>query len=330
MGKISAIIITVIIFLLGFFYWGILPKEPSSNKTIVFAVQKGEGNEEFSSNLEKLGIIKNKYVFQIYVLINRKYLKLQAGKYLLSPAMGIPQIINKFVLGDVVKIEITIPEGFTLVQIENEINAKKEKNTEIKLSDKKLGDYKKDYQFLKDAPDNSSLEGYLFPDTYKISYDANADAIIRTMLNNFNKKLTQTLRDEIAKQKKSVFEVITMASLIEKEVKTIEDKKIVSGILWKRLSVNMPLQVDATITYITGKKTTKVSIIETQIDSPYNTYKYKGLPEGPISNPGLESIIAAIYPKESVFWYYLSGIDGLTVFSKTLKQHNTNIRTWLR
>ena len=320
MGKISAIIITVIIFLLGFFYWGILPKEPSSNKTIVFAVQKGEGDEEVSSNLEKTGIIKNKYVFQIYALINRKYLKLQAGRYLLSPAMGIPQIINKFVLGDVVKIEITIPEGFTLVQIENEINAKKEKNTEIKLSDKKLGDYKKDYQFLKDAPDNSSLEGYLFPDTYKISYDANMDAIIRTMLNNFNKKLSQTLRDGIAKQKKSVFEVITMASLIEKEVKTIKDKKIVSGILWKRLSVDMPLQVDATITYIIGKKTTKVSITETQIDSPYNTYKYKGLPEGPISNPGLESITAAIYPKESVFWYYLSGVDGQTVFSKTLKE----------
>ena len=113
-----------------------------------------------------------------------------------------------------------------------------------------------------------------------------------------------------------------MASLIEKEVKTPEDKKIVSGILWKRLENSIPLQVDATISYITGKKGDSVSIEETKIDSPYNTYKYKGLPLGPISNPGLESIIASIYPENSDYWYYLSTPEGKTIFSKTLEEHN--------
>lgn len=113
-----------------------------------------------------------------------------------------------------------------------------------------------------------------------------------------------------------------MASLVEKEVKTLEDKKLVSGVLWKRLENGMPLQVDATISYITGKKNAKILIADTQIDSPYNTYKYRGLPLGPISNPGLDSIVAALYPQESSYWYYLSTPEGQTIFSRTLDEHN--------
>ena len=129
------------------------------------------------------------------------------------------------------------------------------------------------------------------------------------------------MRTEILGQEKTIFEIITMASLLEKEVKAFEDKKLVSGILWKRLENKMPLQVDATITYITGKKSSKVSLDETKIDSPYNTYKYKGLPPGPISNPGLESIVAAIYPKKLDYLYYLSTPEGETIFSKTFEEH---------
>ena len=108
----------------------------------------------------------------------------------------------------------------------------------------------------------------------------------------------------------------------EKEVKSFEERKLVAGILWKRLKGNVPLQVDATISYITGKKTTKISKEETQIDSPFNTYKYKGLPLGPICNPSLDSIIASLYPENSEYWYYLSAPDGKTIFSKTLEEHN--------
>ena len=162
------------------------------------------------------------------------------------------------------------------------------------------------------------------------------------MLDNFDKKLTQDLRKEISRQSKTIFEIVTMASMLEKEVKDFEAKKLVSGILWKRLENGISLQVDATITYLAGKKTThpegvasrpygaRISIEDLQIDSPYNTYKYKGLPLGPISNPGLESILAAIYPKESDFWYYLSTPDGKTIFSKTLQEHNLAKAKYLR
>jgi len=184
-------------------------------------------------------------------------------------------------------------------------------------------DFSSNYVFLKSKPKNISLEGYLFPDTYEVAYGEELEDIVEKMLDNFDKKLSQRLRNlGITKQGKTVFEIITMASLIEKEVKSLEDKKIVSGILWKRINAGIGLQVDATVTYITGKKSTRVSKQETEIDSLYNTYKYRGLPLGPISNPGLESIEAATYPQSSDHWYYLSAPDGETIFSKTLEEHN--------
>ena len=191
-------------------------------------------------------------------------------------------------------------------------------------------DFSQEFDFLKDKPIYFGLEGYLFPDTYEIAKGESIDNIVRRMLSNFDSKFKQEMRDEVQGQGRAISEIITMASLIEKEVKTLEDKKIVSGILWKRLGVSMPLQVDATIVYLTGKKTTKVSIEETQIDSPYNTYRNKGLPLGPIANPGLDSILASIYPEENEYWYYLSTPDGKTIFSKTLKEHNSAKARYLK
>ena len=149
-------------------------------------------------------------------------------------------------------------------------------------------------------------------------------------MENFGAKLLPEIREEISRQEKTIFEIITMASLIEKEVRTLEDKKIVSVILWKRLDVEMPLQVDATIAYLTGKKTTRVSLEELKIDSPYNTYKYRGLPLGPIANPGIESITAAVEPGKTDFWFYLSKPDGTTVFSRNLDEHNAAKNKYLR
>ena len=188
-------------------------------------------------------------------------------------------------------------------------------------------DYSKECEFLKEKPEDISLEGFLFPDTYEISEGTSCDDIVIAMLSNFEKKLTQELKDEIQKQKKSVFDIITMAAMLEKEVRTLSDKKIVSGILWKRLEAGMPLQIDATINYITGKSDPGATIKDTKIDSPYNTYKYKGLPKGPISNPGMSSITAAIEPTDSPYWFYLS--DGATYFSKTLEEHNVNKAKYL-
>lgn len=333
------LIIIFLLFLSGaiFVYWMIyVPITPGSEVMSEFNIKEGEGTKEIALNLEKAGLIRWGPLFRLYTLLEGISGNLQAGNYLFSRAMNIPEIAEKLVSGKVLKKEITIIEGWNVRDIgwyfENQGISQAEEFFELvgfpatdyrKPTDfPNPKDFSGDFDFLKDKVRNIGLEGYLFPDTYQIKKGENLEAIIKKILKNFNTKLTPVLREEIKKEKKTIFEIVTMASLLEKEVRTLEDKKLVSGILWKRLKAGMPLQVDATITYLTQKKTTKISIEETKIDSPYNTYKYPGLPLGPISNPGLESIIAAIYPQESNYWYYLSIPDGTTIFSKNLKEHN--------
>lgn len=290
-------LIVAVILIGGFLiYQGIYyPIEPGSDETVIFLVKKGEGAKEISINLKEQGLIRYSSLFRVYALIEDKAEELKAGEYELSFSMNVPEIVNKLASGDRIKKMITIIEGWTI---------------------KDIADY------LEVEELDSDLEGYLFPDTYEISPEDGIEEIIEKMLDNFNKKMSLELIEEIASQGKTVHEIVIMASLIEKEVRTFEDKKIVSGILWKRIESNMPLQVDATITYITGKKSTEILQEEIEIDSPYNTYKYKGLPFGPICNPGMESILAAIYPESSEYWFYLSTLEGETIFSKTLKEHN--------
>ncbi len=298
-------LITILLFCLfifisvqGFYF----SKNPQGQEEF-FLVKKGDSVFQIGQNLEERRFIKNKYLFNLYVLASGKQSKLQAGEYVLSSSMSISKISQKLISGNIAKEIITIPEGWNLRDIawyfENKGMFQAEELYEM-----------------------TELEGYLFPDTYEISRGASLEEIIKKMTDNFNKKLTPELREDIQKQEKTVSEIVIIASLLEKEIQTLEDKKMVAGVLLNRLQVGMPLQIDATITYITKKQTTNISKKDTQIDSPYNTYKYTGLPLGPICNPGTESIKAAIYPQPNSYWYYLSTPEGETIFSKTLEEHN--------
>ena len=271
-----------------------LPKDSRFSQGEPFFIDRGQSLFQIAEDLEKEGLIKNKFFFDLYVFIKGAQRKLQAGEYFLSPSESIARIAGKIISGDIAKVVVTIPEGFTVKQIEEKLN--------LKLP-------------------GENLEGFLFPDTYYLPVDVTPEKVVEIMTTNFDKKMAP-FKEEIEGQGKTIFEIVIMASLLEKEVKTFEDKELVSGILWKRLKNNIPLQVDATISYITGKQTTRISREETQIDSPYNTYKYLGLPIGPICNPGIDSIKAAIYPKNSQYWYYLSTSEGKTIFSETLEEHN--------
>ena len=180
-------------------------------------------------------------------------------------------------------------------------------------------------------PDNADLEGFLFPDTYRIDKAAAAADIIKKMLDNFQRKLTPAMLEEIKRQNKSVYEIIALASLVEKEVRTADDMKIVSGIFWQRIKNRQGLESCATLAYILGVNKAQYSVADTKIDSPYNTYKYRGLPPGPIANPGLNAITAAIYPEETDYNYFLSDpATGQTIFSRTLGEHNLNKAKYLK
>ena len=301
-----------------FFFEVYVPVNPNSSETIAYTAQKGAGDEEISKELEDLGIIRSAYFFRAYTLLSLRHLMLKAGRYNLSPKMSSYQIVKKMAEGDVIKNKLVILEGWDADDIGEYLESKGlcPKDYFANLLKK---DYSDNFDFLKDKPKDAGLEGYIFPDTYEVSEGETCEDVLAMMLGNFGKKLPAELRQEIANQNNSMFNITTMASILEKEVRTLDDKKIVSGILWKRLSVDMPLQIDATINYVTGKSDPAVAIKDTKIDSPYNTYKYRGLPKGPISNPGKESILAAIYPTATKYWFYLS--DGRTIFSETFEQH---------
>lgn len=277
-----------------------------------FVIKKGEGVKEIAANLEKAGLIRNKDIFEYYVWYKGWAARLQAGQYNLSPSLNIPEVVQKIVKGEAVsqEITITIPEGFTLKQIDQRLA-----NAELIEAG--------------DLIERPLLEGYLFPDTYRFNREEDLEEIIIKMRGNFAHKLDDNLRAEIERQGKTIEQIITMASLLEKEVSTDQDRKIVSGIFWQRLEDNYPLQSCATISYVLGVDKWRYSIEDTETDSAYNTYKNIGLPPGPICNPGLSAIKAAIYPEVSDYYFFLSAPNGQTIFSKTLEEHNQNKAEYL-
>jgi UPF0755 protein len=306
------------------------PVGGSEAKTI--EIQEGQTVKQIADSLVQQNLIRSSFWFKTYVWLSQIQNKLQAGKYSISPNSSLVQITQIISQGKVTENDtwVTIPEGFTLAQIQarmidSGLDVAQNLNKEV------IGEFKSNYLFLSDAPQSLSLEGFLFPDTYKFKKDAGLREITIKILDNFDKKLTPQMRQDIAKQNRSIFEIITMAGILEKEVKTGDDLKMVSGIFWNRIKDKYPLETDATLSYIFGDKEDRHTIEQTKVDSPYNTYKYAGLPPGPISNPGIKAIEAAIYPQESDYYFFLTKPDtGEAVFSKTLEEHNLNKAKYLK
>lgn len=312
--------------------------EPFSDGSveIIFTIKKGEGVKTVADRLEKQKLIDGGFYFEFYVWENGLAKKLQAGEYVLSPNLSISQIAEIFVSGQTAPadVEITFPEGFTVKNIAEKLESKNLISAEKFQRDVKslFPEMKLKYDFLaqSDVSPAAPFEGFLFPDTYKFAKDADTKDILEKFLDNFGDKLAPEFHLEIARQNKTINQIITMASIIEKEVRTQEDMEIVSGVLWKRIEAGMPLQVDASIVYVTGKKTGEITYDDLRIISPFNTYLNRGLPPYPISNSGEQAIRAAVYPKQSDYWYYLSKPDGETVFSRNFSEHQKAKNLYLR
>jgi UPF0755 protein len=318
--KVFLGIIAFFIFFSVWLFWQLFFSFGDLKEPLIFVVNPGDNFIKVSNNLKKAGAIKSSFLFEIYLIFRNQTKILKAGTYQILPEMSIAEIVKLLVTGKTINWRLTIPEGFNLKEIENRLKENClltfkniQRNCDFDLKSLKIKDFEEQFSFLKEAPKEAPLEGFLFPDTYELSFDIDSFKVAKTMLSNFEKKVLFKFKSDFQNQEKSLFKIITMASLIEKEVRSFEDKEIVSGILWKRLQARMPLQVDATINYITGKNKFRISFEETKIDNPYNTYLYLGLPPTPISNPGLESIQAALFPKESPYWFYLSTPTGKTI-----------------
>lgn len=332
--KVLKLFFPLFLILIFFLLFSIFnPFWQAESREVVVKIEEGEGLMKTVNKIKKKGVIKFSFPFLSYVIMTGNNDKLQAGKYSFSEGMSVIDITNKIASGEVVEKKVTIAEGWSLIDLAKHLEevgfcTKEElflvtglsKPAADILGFEKIPHDLNNYEILKNLPKNSSLEGYLFPDTYRVTND-DPKVLINQMVSNLETKIKPYL-SEIKKSGKNPHEVITMASLIEKEVVKQEDKRLVSDILWRRIKAGIPLQVDATVNYVTGRKNTDVLVSETEVDSPYNTYKYLGLPEGPISNPGIESIKAAINPKSNDYWYYLSKPETKeTIFSRTHKEH---------
>jgi UPF0755 protein len=308
------------------------PYNIQNNSKKEFVIQSGESVQRIADNLERENLIKKADFFKFYVWKEKLSNKLQAGNYEISSAMAIPEIVDLFIGGKIKsdEIKITIPEGFLNKEIDERLASNNliQKSEFIKFDKNNNLDLSK-YEFLKDKPENAGLQGYYFPDTYIYYKESTIENIAKKMLDNFDQKLSQDLREEIKNQNKSIFEIIIMASIIEKEAGLVEDMGKVASVFQNRLNIGKALESDATINYITESGRTRSTYDDLQIDSPYNTYKYSGLPPTPISNPGINAIKAAIYPEKTDYFYFLTKGDKETVFSKTYDEHLKNKNKYL-
>lgn len=292
----------------AWFVDGLLPK--NSDKTLKrFVVNQGETASQIGSNLAKRNLIKSALSFRIYSQISQAARNIKPGSYELSSNLWIPQIIKKLLEGPT-EVWVTIPEGFRREEIAN-------KFIEIQgLAGKEAEDFYDQFISL-----TMNKEGYLFPDTYLVPKDSKANAIVKLLEDNFKKKAGNV-----------DYNTLILASILERETKTDEERTVVAGILLKRVNAGWPLQADATIQYIIGEKDNywpTVTPQDLEISSAYNTYVNPGLTPTPICNPGLSSINAAENPEGSNYWYYLHDKDGVIHYAATLDEQNANIARYL-
>lgn len=292
-----------------------------------FEVFPGENALELGTRLEQQGIVFSRFAFFWYLVHAEKNHQIVAGQYALSGSLTVPEIALIVTAGKTISrdIKVTFPEGWTMAKMAERLTANALPGQAfLSLAQKPDQAWRSKFDFLKTLPQNASLEGYLFPDTYLFAPEATAEDIVLSLLQNFGKKFDASLRGARPSDK-SFHELVTLASIIEEEGRTREERDMISDIFWKRLALGQPLQSDATVNYIQGTTRLQPSLKDTEVDSPYNTYKHKGLPPGPISNPGLDSLHAALFPKSNPYYYFLVDINtGETFYAKTFEEHVRN------
>ena len=277
---------------------------------VVVNVKEGETLKEIAFDLKDKKVIKSSFCFEIAVRILGEEKGAMSGSYYFEKPKNVFAIAYKIIKADfgLTPIRAVIFEGLTIEEIAETL-------------DKKFDEF--DSEEFKKLAYKEDLEGYLFPDTYFFLPNIEATDVLRAMKKNFENKIA-SIQDKIDASEKDLKDIIIMASLLEEEARTLKSKKIISGILWSRIDIEMPLQVDAVFPYIIGKNTYQLSLEDLKVDSEYNTYKYKGLPPGPITNPGLNSIIAVIEPIESDYFYYLSDRSGNMYYAIDFEEHKRN------
>ncbi len=315
-AALAVVLIFVIAFLGDAFGIG------GSKSPVAIKIADGSGSNAIANDLKDAGIIKSASLFKVYAKITGEPLY-QKGVHILNDSMSFGKIIKT--LESAPKrdeYKILIPEGYELSRILDVLEESNLINRDVFMSEIQTGNF--NYSFIADIPQRENrLEGYLYPDTYIFTSDMTEKEIIDAMLQNFNNKVIPVYEE--SGTDKSLDEIITLASIVEREAANDEERGKVASVFVNRLNKGMKLESCATIQYVLGERKSVLTNADTQIDSPYNTYKNSGLPIGPIASPGLKSIQAALHPENTDYLYFLAGEDlSYSLFATTFEEHLAN------
>jgi UPF0755 protein len=335
------LLLVLAVAVIAYSYVKIHRPQSSVSAPVTFSVPKGASSRQVGNEMKEKDLISSPYLFIAYSMLSGASGRIQAGDYELDKKMSMAEMLEVMSSGQVSRNEkkVTIVEGRTNNQIAATIDDSG-LATEEQFNDALDREY--DFKFTVPAKD-FNYEGFLFPDTYQFNATLDAQDIVQRILSNFESKITDQMLTDMQKKNLSIGDVIIMASIIEREVGRASSVRLtdevratmqrereqVSSVFYNRLEIGMALQSDATVNYATGKSDRRAQLDDLDFNSPYNTYANKGLPPGPISNPGIDSIRAAIYPADTSYLYFLSNQEGTAYFGRTLEEHNANRARYL-
>ena len=320
---LPVLVVVIIAGYIGFLLSPVTP--PGKYRETMLVIPPQATAADVGDLLEQQNLVRSGKAFTYWARLNGKDGELKAGSYRLPDGFSVPQLLEQLISGRFELQKFTIPEGYTTAQIADLLEEKgladRERFYQLLVND----DYP--YDFLEKLPNNEKrLEGYLFPDTYQIVRGVDESAIIKMMLDRFAEEVAdKTFPVLVEGREMSLHQIVTVASMVEREALYDSDMPLISGVIYNRLRINMRLQIDATVQYALGTVKPRLLYSDLEVDSPYNTYKYSGLPPGPISMPGSKALQAAMQPvTDGGYYYYLAMPNGYHVFSRTLDEHNHN------
>jgi len=325
-----------------FLYSEIFTEQAQYTDKVTFVISKGESVSQVADKLAKEHIIRNAWLFKKYLTFKKMDKEIREGQFEVTSPITLARVVNSLANPTQAETTITILPGWDLRDIAEyfEKNEVASSTDFLAVVGQSAYNYKTareispvvegDWKVTADKPNFVSYDGYLAPDTYRIFKNATVAEIVQKLITERESQFTDQMYADIVKSGHSVFEVLTMASILEREVRDSKDRKLVSDLFWRRYDQNWALQADSTVHYAVNKKGDVFTTTEDRDSlSPWNTYRYPGLPLGPISTPNIDSIMAAIYPQSNDYWYFLTDKDGVVRYAKSLDEHNLNRQKYL-
>jgi UPF0755 protein len=302
---------------------------------VTFVVESGESAATIAASLEELGLVTDGELFRMFIRYHEIDANLEAGEYVLRPNMTMAEIAETLQHARIEEVTVTIPEGWRAEQVAQMLAKENIVDGDEFLALVRGGKF--DYSLLQDRPEGSSLEGFLFPETYRIPAQAEAEDLIERMLSTLEERFTPEMRRLAVERGMTVYEVITLASIVEREAVITEERPLIAGVFLNRLEQGMYLRADPTVQYAKGYDATTgqwwpaVAVEDWEaVDSPYSTYLYPGLPPGPICSPGLSAIQAVLEPADTEYLFFLAKGDGSHAFATTYEEHLQNQKLYQR